>query len=68
MSIFEIISNELKFGGHFVCFLFIVLLSLYIAKIASGCRQKCLDIIVLTLHFWVKHMARVDSLRVDCRG
>ena len=31
MKIFEMISNELKFGGHFVCsVLFIVLLSLYI--------------------------------------
>ena len=32
MNMFEMISNELKFGSHFVCFLFIVLLSLYIGE------------------------------------
>ena len=53
MNIFEMISNELRFGGYFVCFYLSSFYRLYIAKIASGCRQKCLDIIVLTLHFWV---------------
>ena len=52
MNIFEMISNEIKFGGHFVCFfIYRPFIVIYIAKIASGCRQKCLDIIVLTLHF-----------------
>ena len=45
-------SNEESFDSYFACFLFIVFLSIYIASIiASGCCQKCLDIIVLTLHF-----------------
>ena len=47
------ISNEENFASPFASrFLFIVFLLIYIANIiASGCCQKCLDIIVLTLHF-----------------
>ena len=52
LSLKTMISNEESFDSHFACFLFIVFLSIYISSIiASGCCQKCLVIIVLTLHF-----------------
>ena len=68
MNIFEMISNELKFGGHFVCFFiyrpFIVIYgedSVRLPSKMSG--HHC-----AYFAFLGKHMARVDSLRVDCRG
>ena len=41
---------------------------IFLAKIASGCRQKCPDIIVLTLHFWVSTQSRCHSPRSSVGG
>ena len=67
MNKFEMISNEHKFGGHFVFFiyrLFIVIYSedsVWLSTKMSGHHCACFA-------FLGKHMARVDSLMVDCRG